>query len=162
MRNTFTKIVFTVMIFLSLYVRGDVYLFAEEDIHISRLDFENAEIASVFSALADLGNRNIILDSEVTGKITITLRDLSWREALLAVLSAANLTAYEEMGFIKVLTLVKFNTQLEQIRQQEETRERFKPKNYIVIPIHNATALEIKNSIDPLIAVENCIITLGV
>lgn len=151
MKMKFTGVVLTAIVLFSFIISDTVHTSDEEEIYISQLNFENAEIASVFSALADIGDRNIIIDSDVAGKVTITLKNLTWREAFLAVLSASDLTAYEEMGFIKVMTQAKFNTKLQQIREQEEALVRFKPKNHIVIPIHNATAQEIKNSIDPLI-----------
>ena len=146
--------VFAAAIMLTVINPVEVYSAGDDEIYVEELRFENADIASVFAALAETGNRNIVLDRDVSGKTSIILKDMSWREALLAVLSANNLTAFEEMSVIKVMPKQKFEDQLKAIEAEEKALTRFKPKNYKVIPIHNATANEIKVSIDPLIAIE--------
>ncbi|MFC1608347.1 hypothetical protein ACFL47_10295 [Candidatus Latescibacterota bacterium] len=124
-------------------------------IEISRLDFENADIRQVMKTLGEIGGRNIILDHEITGEVTIYLREITWESALLAVLNMRDLVGYEENGFIKILTREDYETQINTLRDQERQRyveERLaEPKQVKVIKINHADAAIIKTTIDPLL-----------
>ncbi|MCE5251013.1 hypothetical protein LLG96_12410 [bacterium] len=124
-------------------------------IEISRLDFENADIRQVIKTLAEIGNRNIILDQDITGACTIFLKDITWESALLAVLNMKNLVGYEDNGYIKVLPREKYTLQinsLKEIQKKQSVEVKLAaPKKVRVIQIHHANAANVKTTIDQLL-----------
>ena len=143
--------------FLPLLLHGSGMCQSSEKttIEISRLDFENADIRQVIKTLGEIGNRNIILDREIEGNVTIYLRDVTWETALLAVLNMSNLIGYEENGFIKVLKREAYTAQINALREQEKQRfmqeKLLQPKQVKVIPIHHSNAASVKTTIDLLL-----------
>ena len=128
-------------------------------IEIPRLDFENADIRHVMKTLGEIGDRNIILDKEITGDITVFLRDVTWEAALIAVLNMNNLIGYEENGFIKILTRENYNLQMSVLQDQEKKEiieeKLAEPKKVEIIKIHNADAANIKLTLDQLLGDED-------
>jgi type IV pilus assembly protein PilQ len=118
---------------------------------IKQLDFEKADIRQVMKTLSEIGERNIILDKAITGECTIYLRDISWKEAFVAVLKMNDLVAYEDRGFIKVLKREDFDTQQKKLLDSQLIRKREEPVNVHVIKIHHANARDIKSTLDPLL-----------
>ena len=120
-------------------------------VKISELDFEKADIRQVMKTLSEIGNRNIILDKEVTGECTIYLRDVSWPEALVAVMKMNDLVAYEDRGFIKVIKRIDFENQQKLLVEKQRLLKREKPLKVQVIKIHHSNAADMKNTLDPLL-----------
>ncbi len=118
---------------------------------IKQLDFEKADIRQIMKTLSEVGNWNIILDKGVTGESTIYLRDISWKEAFVAVLKMNDLVAYEDRGFIKVLKAEDYAAQQKAILVQQRTERMEEPVKVQVIKIHNANARDIKTTLDPLL-----------
>lgn len=73
-------VVLVVMI-VFVNVIGQSYSFAEESELLS-LNVVNAEVRDVLTSLAKLGNRNIIVDDSITGKITMQIQSLDFDTAL--------------------------------------------------------------------------------
>ena len=125
------------------------------DIVISELDFENADIRQVMKTLSVIGKRNIILDREIEGECSLYLRDISWKEAFLAVLKMNNLIGMEENGFIKVISRTSYDAQ-QAILKEEADKERLarilgESVKVHVVKIHNARAEDVKLTLDPIL-----------
>jgi type IV pilus assembly protein PilQ len=118
---------------------------------IDRLDFEKADIRQIMKTLSEIGNKNIIMDKEITGECTIYLRNVSWPEALVAVLKMNSLVAYEELGFIKVIKKADFDIQQNTLLEKERLLKRSEPLQVRVIKIHHSNAMNIKVTLDPLL-----------
>lgn len=155
MRNNSFHLIFLLCAAALLFPVLDSGLCSQESgsdsVMISRLDFEKADIRLIMKTLSEAGNRNIILDKAVTGECTIYLRDISWREAFVAVLKMNGLVAYEDRGFIKVLKKEDFDTQQQQLREEIQDQRRKEPLKVQVIKIHHANARDIKATLDPLL-----------
>lgn len=120
-------------------------------IKISSLDFEKADIRQIMKTLSEIGNRNIILDKAVTGECTIYLRDVSWPEALVAVMKINDLVAYEELGFIKVLTRTDYENQKKLLLEKQRVQKREEPLKVHVMGIHHSSAADMKSTLDLLL-----------
>ena len=127
----------------------------ESSISISSLDFENADIKQIMKTLSEIGHRNIILDKDITGQCSIYLRDVTWEEALVAVLKMNDLVAYDDRGFIKVIPKEEFDAQQNALKekQKKEVQEKKleEPVKVHVVKINNARAEDIKSTLDPLL-----------
>jgi len=67
------------------------------------LDLKGAELADVFRLLADVGRVNIVVGSEVTGTVTMRLRQVPWDQALDVIVRAKGL-ALERDGNVIIVT----------------------------------------------------------
>ena len=125
------------------------------DVIISRLVFDDAEISQVMKTLSEIGDRNIILDKDITGQMTLYLSDVSWKEAFLAVLKMNDLVAYEDNGLLKVISRTIYNERRNSVltaqKQQKVESKLEEPVNVHVMKIFNARAEDIKATIDPLL-----------
>ncbi len=67
-------------------------------------DFEDADILTVLRALAEYSGMNIVVGKGVTGKVTVRLHNVPWRQALEIILKASGYAYREEDGVIRVDT----------------------------------------------------------
>lgn len=81
------------------------------------LDVQEAEIATVLRSLAGFSGANIVASPRVTGKVTVTLEEVPWIEALAVVLKAHSFDYIEENGIYRIDTA-------EQLRQEKLAVER--------------------------------------
>ena len=71
---------------------------------IVSLDFQDADIKSVFRLMAEYGNVSIITSDEVKGNITLTMKNVPWTKALDTILDVNSLAKREEGNVIVVTT----------------------------------------------------------
>jgi type IV pilus assembly protein PilQ len=122
-----------------------------QSLKISRLDFEKADIRQIMKTLSEIGNRNIIMDKEITGECTIYLRDVTWQEALVAVMKMNGLVAYEDRGLIKIIKKTDFDAQQNALRDKQKVLKREEPITVHIITIKNSNARDVMTTIAPLL-----------
>ncbi len=64
------------------------------------IDVDGADIRSVCRAIAEFSGRNIVVGKEVRAAVSITLQNVSWRDALKTILYSCNLDFSDEDGDI--------------------------------------------------------------
>lgn len=57
------------------------------------LDLQDADIHSVLRFIADYADLNLVVDDSVKGTVTVHLRNVTWQDALAAVLASKGLGA---------------------------------------------------------------------
>ena len=57
------------------------------------IDAKGANTRDVLAMIASKGNANVLVSDQVNGKITVHLKDVTWRQALNIVLLSQGLTA---------------------------------------------------------------------
>ena len=63
----------------------------------ARVEFHDADVRVVLMLLAKQAGANIVLPADITGKVSLSLRDVPWREAFEAVARTAGyVVVYEE------------------------------------------------------------------
>ena len=67
------------------------------------MEFRNAELKDVLRALGQENNLNIIISDDVTGKLTLSFREVTFEEALESILKINNLTSFREGDIIRVM-----------------------------------------------------------
>ncbi len=83
------------------------------------IEFQDAELAVVLELLAKQSGANIVIAEEVQGKVSLTLRDVPWREALNTIVKTAGYVVVSEReGVSEILRIVS----PDQLVQQQETR----------------------------------------
>ncbi|MFC1552466.1 secretin N-terminal domain-containing protein [Candidatus Latescibacterota bacterium] len=148
------KLIILLMIFAALFTFSNSVFCAGTDLQnvtISNLDFENAEIRQIMKTLSVIGNQNIIVDIGIVESCSIYLNDVTWKEAFLAVLKMNALVAYRDGTFIKVLKATDYYDQVREILLVNSAENSSKPASVSVIKIDNARAEDIAATLDPLL-----------
>jgi type IV pilus assembly protein PilQ len=104
------------------------------------LDFHDIEIRNLLRLIADVSKKNIVVADDVSGKVTVSLRNVPWDQALDLILKSKGL-GKEEMG--NVIRIAKF----EQIAKEqqaradaEKARAPLVPLKVRIIPVNYARA----------------------
>ena len=105
------------------------------------MDLEGADLLTVLRALAEYSGRNIVAGKGVSGKVTVSLRDVPWLTALDQILSANGLDYVTEAGIIRVAT----PAEIAKMRDEEEKAAPMVDKVY---KIEFATVEEIASVVD--------------
>ncbi len=109
---------------------------ASRDHDTLSVDFPDEDIKSILRNVADLFELNLVVPDTLTGKTSIKLRDVSWRQIFQVVLAPVNFTYVEEGNIIKIIS-------------NESLLDE--PMATDVIILNSAKAGEIKPTIDGLI-----------
>ena len=100
------------------------------------VDFPDEDIKTILRNVADLFELNLVVPDTLTGKTSIKLRDVSWRQIFHVVLAPVGYTYIEEGNIIKI-------TSNELLQQEPVATE--------VFILNNAKSADIKPTIDGLI-----------
>jgi len=100
---------------------------------IISLDFQDADIKSVFRLMAEYGNVSIVTSDEVKGTITLAMKNVPWTKALDTILDVNSLAKREEGNVIIITTLKRKKEdddakmkaiEDEKMRQEQEHKEK--------------------------------------
>ena len=72
---------------------------------IVSLDFQDADIKSVFRLMSEYGNVSIISGDDVKGNVTLTMRNVPWDQAFESILDIKGLGQKQTGNIISVMTL---------------------------------------------------------
>jgi type IV pilus secretin PilQ/predicted competence protein len=88
------------------------------------LDFKDAEVINVLRILHAESGRNIVMGPDVKGKISLSLRNVTWEQALDTVLETAGLAKIEKGGIIRIVTLDQLTSEREALARAEEAQRK--------------------------------------
>jgi type IV pilus assembly protein PilQ len=96
------------------------------------LDFQDADIKTVLRLMAEYGNTNIVSGDDVKGKVTLTIKNVPWEQALDSILDINGLTKKQMGDVISVMTLErkkkdegdKVKAEEDQIKAEDQRKER--------------------------------------
>ena len=81
------------------------------------LDFKDADVVNLLRILAAESGRNIVVGDDVKGKMSISLRNVPWEQALDTILEARNLQKIETGNVLRIVTT-------EQLTREREAQAR--------------------------------------
>jgi type IV pilus assembly protein PilQ len=104
------------------------------------LDFHDIEIRNLLRLIADVSKRNIVVADDVTGKVTVSLRNVPWDQALDLVLKSKGL-GKEEMGnVIRIAKYEQISKEQQARAEAEKARVPLLPLKVRIIPVNFARA----------------------
>jgi len=112
------------------------------------LDVQGAEIETVLRSLSEFSGKNIVASKEVTGKVTLRLRNVPWRHALDIVLRAEGLGMVESGQTIIISNLDTLRKEEMDKRAAERAQEELLPLTTRIIPISYANAQEMSKAVE--------------
>jgi len=68
------------------------------------LDFKDADVVNLLRILAAESNRNIVVGEDVKGKVSVSLHNVTWEQALDTILEARGLQRLDRNGIIRIVS----------------------------------------------------------
>jgi type IV pilus assembly protein PilQ len=116
------------------------------------LDLRDADIHNVLRLLADVGKVNIITSDNVTGSVTIRLRNVPWDQALETVLQAKGLGMVRQGNMIRIAPLADLNKERELAIARRKSELQLAPLETRIIPVSYADAQDLQERAKDLLS----------
>ncbi|HEY3234780.1 MAG TPA: type IV pilus secretin PilQ [Polyangiaceae bacterium] len=116
------------------------------------LDLKDADIHNVLRLLADVGRVNVVTADNVTGSVSIRMRNVPWDQALDVVLQSKGLGMVRQGNMIRVAPMADLEKEreLEVARRQQEVK--LAPLETRLIPVSYAEAGDVQARAKPLLS----------
>ncbi len=108
------------------------------------LDLKDADIHNVLRLLAEVGRVNIVVADNVSGSVTIRMRNVPWDQALDVVLQSKGLGMVRQGNMIRVAQLEDLQKEREVAIARRKAEAQLAPLETRLIPVSYAEAKEIQ------------------
>lgn len=105
-------------------------------------EFKDIDIHNLLRIIAEISKKNVVVADDVTGKITVRLRNVPWDQALDLVLRSKSLGKEEFGNIIRVAPLKTLEDEAKARHERKEALDKAKPLSVTLIPVNYATAAE--------------------
>jgi type IV pilus assembly protein PilQ len=116
------------------------------------LDFNNADIHNILRLLAEVGGVNIVTSDDVSGAVTIRMRNVPWDQALEVILQAKGLGMVRRGNLIRVAPLETLEKERELAIARRKQLEELEPLETRLVPVSYATAGDLEPRVEELIS----------
>ncbi len=116
------------------------------------LDLKDADIHNVLRLLADVGNVNVVTADNVTGTVTIRMRNVPWDQALDIVLQSKSLGMVRTGNMIRVAPLSDLEKEREMQLARRAQEVKLAPLETRLIPVSYASAASIQERARPMLS----------
>jgi type IV pilus assembly protein PilQ len=111
------------------------------------LEFHDIEIRNLLRLIADVSKKNMVVADDVSGKVTVSLRNVPWDQALDLVLRSKGLGKEEIGNIIRVAKLEDIAKEQEAAAKAAEARKPLIPLKVRIIPVNFARANDVAGRI---------------
>jgi type IV pilus assembly protein PilQ len=112
------------------------------------LDLEAAPIHAVFRLISHVSQLNIVSGDDVTGTVTVSLRDVPWDQAFSAVLQAKGMAAQRFGNIVRVAPIETIKAEQQAALETKKAQDELTPLQILIIPLNYANAQEIGTQIE--------------
>jgi type IV pilus assembly protein PilQ len=117
------------------------------------LDFKDADIHNILRLLAEVGGVNIVTSDDVSGSVTIRMRDVPWDQALDVILQAKGLGSEKKLGnLIRVAPLEVLEKEREMKIAKQKAEQELAPLETRLVPVSYATAADVQPRIKEVLS----------
>lgn len=103
-------------------------------------EFKDIDIHNLLRIIAEISKKNIVVADDVTGKITIRLRNVPWDQALDLILRSKSLGKEEFGNIIRVAPLQKLEDEAKSRAERKKNQRLLRDLTVALIPVNYATA----------------------
>ena len=119
---------------------------------IKNVEFQGSDIRAALTFLADYGNVNVVIAPDVTGKVTIRLRDVQWRDAMDIIGRTYDLAIVDDQaGYIRVLKSESFREETTKKAEHDANQMKLVPLETKIIKIANSVAGDMVETVKNLL-----------
>src|SRR5262249_43614126 len=88
------------------------------------LELKDADVVNVLRLLAAEGGRNLVVGDDVKGKVSVSLRNVTWDQALDSILEIRGLQKIEKGGVIRIVSAEQFARERDAQLRADEARRK--------------------------------------
>ncbi|MBD3322668.1 MAG: type IV pilus secretin PilQ [Chitinivibrionales bacterium] len=119
---------------------------------IAEWKWHNADVRSVFKQLSTISGVDIVMADDVTGKISLTVTNKTWKDVFSIICKIRNLAAIKEDGYLYVLSQDEYQKQRLAEASNAQAAEQVAPLTREVVRLDNMTAEEMATSAQELLS----------
>ena len=86
------------------------------------LDFKDADVVNLLRILAAESGRNIVAGDDVKGRVSISLKNVTWEQALDTILEVRGLAKVEREGVIRIVSIEQLTKEKEALSRVEAAK----------------------------------------
>jgi type IV pilus secretin PilQ/predicted competence protein len=125
---------------------------ADPSVPIKNVQFQSADIRSVLTFLADYGGVNVVIAPDVSGTVTIKLRDVMWRTAMDIIGRTYGLAVVDEPeGYIRVLKAEEYRKELTEQEKHKREQQQLVSLETKIVKISNSTSDDVVKAVQSLL-----------
>ncbi|MDO8445234.1 MAG: type IV pilus secretin PilQ [Deltaproteobacteria bacterium] len=111
------------------------------------LEFKDADIKNIFRIIAEVSGYNMVIDSAVTGKLTLRLINVPWDQALDIILDTNNLGMTKIGNVIRVMPKAAIKKEEEEKLASLKAKEKLEDMVTKLIPVSYAKASDLSSKL---------------
>jgi type IV pilus assembly protein PilQ len=110
-------------------------------------EFKDIDIHNLLRIIAEISKKNIVVADDVSGKVTVRLRNVPWDQALDLVLRSKGLGKEEFGNIIRVAPLTALESESRSRGERVKNERLAKPLQVALIPVNYATAIDMASRV---------------
>jgi type IV pilus assembly protein PilQ len=122
-------------------------------------EFKDIDIHNLLRIIAEISKKNVVVADDVSGKVTIRLRNVPWDQALELILRSKGLGKEEFGNIIRVAPLKTLEDEARSREQRSAALRRQEALTVRLIPVNYATAADMKDRVKEVLS-ERGIVTV--
>jgi len=115
-------------------------------------EFKDIDIHNLLRIIAEISKKNIVVADDVTGKITVRLRNVPWDQALDLVLRSKSLGKEEFGNIIRVAPLTLLENEAKARAERRENLLKSAPLSVSLISVNYATATDMASRVKEILS----------
>ena len=115
-------------------------------------EFKDIEIHNLLRIIAEISKKNIVVADDVSGKVTIRLRNVPWDQALELILRSKSLGMEDLGSILRVAPLVKLEEEAKSRAERKKADRVSRELSVQLVPVNYATAEEMSQRVKEILS----------
>lgn len=115
-------------------------------------EFKDIEIHNLLRIIAEISKKNIVVADDVSGKVTIRLRNVPWDQALELILRSKSLGMEDLGSILRVAPLAKLEEEAKSRAERKKADRVSRELSVQLVPVNYATAEEMSQRVKEILS----------
>ncbi|MDP3234591.1 MAG: type IV pilus secretin PilQ [Myxococcales bacterium] len=115
-------------------------------------EFKDIEIHNLLRIIAEISKKNIVVADDVSGKVTIRLRNVPWDQALELILRSKSLGMEDLGSILRVAPLSKLEEEAKSRNERKKAEKASRDLTVQLVPVNYATAEEMSGRVKEILS----------
>ncbi len=115
-------------------------------------EFKDIEIHNLLRIIAEISKKNIVVADDVSGKVTIRLRNVPWDQALELILRSKQLGQEDLGNIVRVAPLVKLEEEARLRAEKRKNDRNSRELSVQLVPVNYATAADMSPRVKEILS----------
>lgn len=108
------------------------------------IQVKDGDIRDVFNFIAEESGLNLVLSEDVTGKVSLKLKEIPWDQALVVLMQSKQLGYVRQGNIVRIAQLKQIRAETDATKEVIEAQKQLQPLKVKVFPISYAQAKELE------------------